>query len=392
MNYKHRNFLISTEFFPKVGGAHHWLYEVYKRWPTSVIARVQDYSNTREWANAQRIYDSLNHGAIAIKRHDYAFRNWGLLCFTGIKSWYRIQKAVTRGQTGCDWIHFVKALPEAAFALLNPFYKAKTIIYAHGEEFLVAKSSKELFWLTRFALNRADLVIANSQSTVALVRELAPNAPVSVIHPGVAVEEFRQAEINRQAMREKWQVNDTTVVLLTMARLEERKNQLGVLQAIKGLKFQKQDILYVVGSDGPERDNLQKFVSNNGLQDVVLFTGYLSDQERKDCFAAADIHIMPSVQRGAMIEGFGIVFMEAAAVGVPSIAGNVGGQAEAVINSKTGIVVDGESQEKLKAAIKILVENADLRKKMGDAGRLWAEENDWERIAKRTYELVMSLN
>jgi phosphatidylinositol alpha-1,6-mannosyltransferase len=389
---RYNDLLISNDFFPKIGGAHHWLYEVYSRWPTSITALTQDYSNSPKWADAQKIFDVSNHGALTIKRHEYTIRNWGLLCLGGIRCWCQIQKAIRENKTSIDRIHFVKALPEAAFAILHPSYKAKTIIYAHGEEFLVAKSSKELFWLTRFALNRADLIIANSRSTVALLREFSPNVPVSVIHPGVAVEKFRQAETNRQIMREKWLVNDATVVLLTMARHEERKNQLGVLQAIRDLNFQKQDILYVVGSDGPERKNLQQFVFDNDLQEIVLFTGYLSDQKRRDCFAAADIHIMPSVQRGPMIEGFGIVFMEAAAVGIPSISGNVGGQSEAVINDKTGIVVDGDSQEELKAAIKILVKNADLRKKMGDEARLWAAENDWDRIAKKTYDLVMSLN
>jgi len=234
-------------------------------------------------------------------------------------------------------------------------------------------------------------VIANSQSTVELINDFSSNTRVEVIHPGVDVKDFQKSESNRQEMRNKWRVDDDTVVLLTMARQEERKNQLGVLQALKKLNDRKSDILYVIGSDGPERGKLEEYVRENDLEDIVLFTGYLSDQERKDSFAAADIHVMPSVQRGAMIEGFGIVFIEAAAVGIPSIAGEVGGQAEAVIDGKTGLVVDGDNQAQLQAALQSLISNSDLRKQMGVAGRYWAAENDWDRIAKKTYDLVMSL-
>jgi len=387
-----RDAVFALEFLPKIGGAHLWLYEVYSRWPSPVCAFVQDYSEDKEWQSAQQVQDTMEHGSLIVERRDFASVSWSLLCFAGIKSWFRIQKSVLNSRKmGIRRLHFVKAVPEAAFALLNPFYNAKTIIYAHGEEFLVAKSSSELSRLTRFALKRADLIIANSQSTVELINDFSPNTRIEVIHPGVDVKDFQKSESNRQEMRNKWRVDDDTVVLLTMARQEERKNQLGVLQALTKLNYRKSDILYVIGSYGPERGKLEEYVRENDLEDIVLFTGYLSDQERKDSFAAADIHVMPSVQRGAMIEGFGIVFIEAAAVGIPSIAGEVGGQAEAVIDGKTGLVVDGDNQAQLQAALQSLISNSDLRKQMGVAGRYWAAENDWDRIAKKTYDLVMSL-
>jgi phosphatidylinositol alpha-1,6-mannosyltransferase len=384
--------IIATEFLPKIGGAHMWLYEVYSRWPSPVGAFVQDYSHNENWMNSQRAFDLKKHGSLEIWRTDLGLGHWSLCSFQGFRTWQLINACILNWRkSGGERLHCVKAVPEAAFALLNPFHKTKIIVYAHGEEFLVAKASNELSWLTRFALKQADLVIANSQSTVELVKEFAPNTLAEVIHPGVDVNDFQKSESNRQEMRNKWQVDDDTVVLLTMARQEERKNQLGVLQALTKLNYRKSDILYVIGSDGPERGKLEEYVRENDLEDIVLFTGYLSDQERKDSFAAADIHVMPSVQRGAMIEGFGIVFIEAAAVGIPSIAGEVGGQAEAVIDGKTGLVVDGDNQAQLQAALQSLISNSDLRKQMGEAGRYWAAENDWDRIAKKTYDLVMSL-
>jgi phosphatidylinositol alpha-1,6-mannosyltransferase len=110
----------------------------------------------------------------------------------------------------------------------------------------------------------------------------------------------------------------------------------------------------------------------------------VSEDEKALILAAADIHVMPSVQVGPMIEGFGIVFLEAAAAGIPSIAGNTGGQPEAVLQGETGFVIDGTDLEQIKSAIRCLARDKELRLRMGRAGRCWAKKNDWDRIVERT--------
>ncbi len=100
----------------------------------------------------------------------------------------------------------------------------------------------------------------------------------------------------------------------------------------------------------------------------MRFTGAVSDAEKKLIFAACDIHAMPSVQLGEMIEGFGIVFLEAAAAGKPSICGNIGGQAEAVLDGRTGLVVDGADLDRVADALRSLVRDRALRQRLGRAG------------------------
>ena len=97
---------------------------------------------------------------------------------------------------------------------------------------------------------------------------------------------------------------------------------------------------------------------------------------------------MPSIQHGEMIEGFGIVFLEAAAAGVPSICGNVGGQAEAVVRGKTGLVVDGASLYDVKRAIRRLATDKSMRVMMGREGRKWAENHDWDHVVEATWEAI----
>lgn len=87
-----------------------------------------------------------------------------------------------------------------------------------------------------------------------------------------------------------------------------------------------------------------------------------------------------------MIEGFGIVFLEAAAAGIPSIAGNAGGQPEAVLHGCTGLVIDGANLAELKQAIRLLAEDVKLREYLGANGRKWAAENDWRSVAQKLVE------
>jgi len=90
------------------------------------------------------------------------------------------------------------------------------------------------------------------------------------------------------------------------------------------------------------------------------------------------------VQIGEMIEGFGIVFLEAAAAGVPSICGDSGGQTEAVKNGETGLVVDGRDPAIIAAALRTLAVDTELRQRMGRNGRRWAADFDWARVRERT--------
>jgi glycosyltransferase involved in cell wall biosynthesis len=92
-----------------------------------------------------------------------------------------------------------------------------------------------------------------------------------------------------------------------------------------------------------------------------------------------------------MIEGFGIVFMEAAAAGLPSVAGNTGGQMEAVLHGKTGFIVDGTSLTDVSHTLETLVSSPELRSRTGSAGREWAARHDWALVAEAAYRQTSGL-
>jgi phosphatidylinositol alpha-1,6-mannosyltransferase len=258
------------------------------------------------------------------------------------------------------------------------------VTYAHGEEILVARSSHQLKLIAQRVYRASDLVVANSENTRRLVLDLCPMAQVACIHPGVDVATFSPPPDVVAAFREQWRWPREAVIVCTLARMEPRKNHAAVIRAVAALRSKGLDAAYVCGGDGPERGALNQLVDSLNLHHRVRFTGKLPDRQRPLLYAASDIHALPAIQVGEMIEGFGIVFLEAAAAGIPSVCGNSGGQPEAVLNGQTGLVVDGSNTEAVTEAVERLCVDSGLRGQMRDHARCWAGQHDWSKVAMET--------
>jgi phosphatidylinositol alpha-1,6-mannosyltransferase len=207
------------------------------------------------------------------------------------------------------------------------------------------------------------------------------NAKVVCIHPGVDSAAYSRpaGELIEKRLKLGWPPG--TFVVTTIARMEARKNQASVINTIAALRQKGVPVAYVCVGDGEEREKLQALVEARGLGRWVHFPGTLSEEEKIVTYGASDLYVMASIQSGQTTEGFGIVFLEAAAAGVPSICGNVGGQPEAVLHGKTGLVVDGRKLDDLESTIHSLISDPARRAKMGEAGRKWAQINDWTRVS-----------
>lgn len=372
---------VLQDFFPKIGGAHLWLYEAYRRWPSPVRILTRRYDNDTEEIRDEFAFDKRDHGALQIVRDDIAISDINLLSGRCLRQFMRIASRI-RGLAGGEpaTIHCLRAFPEGFAGLLAKLRRPRStglVTFAHGEEILVARSSRQLKFIASAVYRFSDLVIVNSKSTEALVRELSPNARIRCVHPGVDSRGFVRSESVLEEHRKGWKWPTNTVVVSTVARMEPRKNQATVIRAIAELRREGLPLAYVCGGAGEEKAKLVALVNALGMQDWVRFTGVLTDDERALTYGASDIYAMPSIMFGQMTEGFGIVFLEAAAVGIPSIAGNVGGQAEAVLDGNTGLVIDGLDLSQVKAAIKRLALDSTLREQMGQEGIKWAKAHDW---------------
>jgi phosphatidylinositol alpha-1,6-mannosyltransferase len=232
------------------------------------------------------------------------------------------------------------------------------------------------------------LIVANSESTRRLVNQLCPNGKTACVHPGVDPVSFQICAEEVAKYRASWKWPAGTVVLSTMARMEPRKNHRMGIEVLQKLRCEGIPLAFVCAGDGEERTRLEEMAKETGLREWIRFPGAISEQEKRLLFAASDIYVMPSIRVGEMIEGFGIVFLEAAAAGVPAVCGNTGGQPEAVLDMQTGIVVDGRDLNDVASAVRNLAINPQLRRNMGERGRLWAAEHAWEHVVERTREAI----
>jgi phosphatidylinositol alpha-1,6-mannosyltransferase len=182
------------------------------------------------------------------------------------------------------------------------------------------------------------------------------------------------------------------LLLLSIGRLQRRKGHDLVIQALAACRQALPQLRYVIIGDGDERPRLEQMVRELGLGGTVTFEGEVPADSLPAYYAACDIFVMPNRVDGVDVEGFGIVFLEAAATGRPTIGGRSGGVPEAIDENRTGLLVSGTDAPELVAALTHLAGSAELRTSMGAAGRARVVERfNWERAAADVTALHRSL-
>lgn len=186
---------------------------------------------------------------------------------------------------------------------------------------------------------------------------------------------------------------DGKLVFLTLGRLIARKGVDLMLRALSEMASELPPWHYLIVSDGPYRSHLEALAENLGLADNVSFTGKVAMEELCVYYNLCDIFVMPnrSVAGNRLttrsVEGFGIVLVEAAACGKPVIAGKSGGTLDALHDGYSGILVNSESSDELKAAIRSLLD-PDRRRQMGENGIEFAAQFEWFETAKRLSQAI----
>jgi glycosyltransferase involved in cell wall biosynthesis len=174
------------------------------------------------------------------------------------------------------------------------------------------------------------------------------------------------------------------LVVLTVGRLHPRKGQLLTLQALQALPAAlRERVEYrLVGPavSAPYERALHAAAAQPGL--TVRFLGNLPDDQLATVYDEADVFALTSIDHGNSVEGFGLVYLEASARGLPVIAHRVGGVPEAVDEGRTGLLVTPCEPAALTKAFRTLLEDSDLRHRMGEAGPDWARRHTWTRAAE----------
>jgi phosphatidyl-myo-inositol dimannoside synthase len=222
------------------------------------------------------------------------------------------------------------------------------------------------------------VVFPVSEFTRAAVEKLTGGkAKTWILNPTVDTERF-SLEVSGSAVREEFGLGGSFVVLF-LSRLVKRKGADILLRAIAA----SQNMVLLVGGEGTERQALERLAKELEISDRVTFTGLVPEHRMPEYFAACDVFCMPCTNRygGLDTEGFGVVFIEAAATGIPSIAGRCGGSVEAVEDGITGIVLDDPTPRTVAIALAALRKDRALGARFGGAGRARVEKRFAPHIA-----------
>ncbi|HET8572069.1 MAG TPA: glycosyltransferase family 4 protein [Candidatus Limnocylindria bacterium] len=195
-----------------------------------------------------------------------------------------------------------------------------------------------------------------------------------IIPNGVDLDRFADAEPYEQ-------LRDGTLNILFVGRFEERKGLIHLLKAYHRLRKRHVDARLLIVGTGPKLREYRRYVGLRGIRDVE-FLGRVSDDEKARYFASADIFCAPATGQ----ESFGIVLLEAMAAGVPIVASDIHGYKQVVQRGVQGLLVEPRNARALAAALYTLATDADLRHRMGDAGRERAPEYSWDRVTERVIE------
>ena len=197
------------------------------------------------------------------------------------------------------------------------------------------------------------------------------------IAPGIDTEHFAPKSA-RGDLIEKYRL-DGRRVIVSVGRLVHRKGQDELVKAMPKILEQFPDAILLFVGEGPIKQMLFNSAKQLGVLPKVVFAGRVSHHDLPDYICLGEIFAMPVRSRfsGLEVEGLGIVYLEASACGLPVIVGNSGGAVDAVLDKKTGLLVDGTKSDQIADAICELLANPERAKQMGAAGRDWVI-NNWQ--------------
>jgi phosphatidylinositol alpha-1,6-mannosyltransferase len=222
-----------------------------------------------------------------------------------------------------------------------------------------------------------------------LAPALADRTRLAQLSPGVDVDTFTP-DVDGGPVRARYGLDDAPVVVC-VSRLVARKGQDVLLQAWPQVLARHPDARLLLVGGGPLEQPLRRAVADRGLGDSVVLTGGVAGPDLPEHYAAGDVFAMPcrTRRRGLDVEGLGMVYLEAAACGLPVVAGTSGGAPETVREGVTGHVVDPRSPDAVAAAVAGLLDDPGRARAMGAAGRAWVEERwSWTTVAATFAQLL----
>ena len=235
------------------------------------------------------------------------------------------------------------------------------------------------------AFNNINQVVANSEYTKNLAVEIGIDAnKIIVINPGV----FPAKNLDNSSIKEAEKLlKNKNPRLITVSRLDKRKNHEKIIMALRNLKQLYPNIVYTCIGYGEEEENIRKLTNELELNKQVIFLKNISQDLKNALVSKSNLFVMPSIIHKNSVEGFGIAYIEAAQHGIPSIAGKDGGASDAIKNNETGIICDGNNLEEIYSSIDLILKNNSYLE-MGKKAKDYSTKFEWNNIIKEYLKIL----
>lgn len=297
-----------------------------------------------------------------------------------LRSQWRMARALSAeaGRLRDAVLYIPEPGPLLAMLLLQYFdaiKPARLTLTFHGSEIQRLASRWPLRWSTSHLLAKASRISVVSRYARELLERHFPEASDKVVvTPGALRPNLRFRQTSPATLP------GAKTIILTVARLNPRKGQLEVISALKRLSpAQRASIEYwLVGSHGKENYDRVLADAAATADFPVKFLGDIPDEKLGEIYAQADVFAMTSMPHKQSVEGFGLVYLEAGAHGLPIVAHAIGGVPEAVVDGFTGLLVEPGDTAALTAALARLIDDPILRRQLGEAGRARALARSWQ--------------
>ncbi len=350
-----RHVLVTNDFPPKSGGIQSYLWELWRRLPADSFSVV-----TSDWPGASVFDADQPFEILRLPRNRLLFPDPSLARFL-------------RGVAGSQRADFVVFDPAFPTAWMGPALGLPYGVVVHGAEINVPAHLPVARSMLGRAIKGASFVIASSAWALERADAAVPGPMPRghVIYPGVDEARFRPIgpEESRNT-RASFGLPETATLILSVSRLVPRKGMDVLVKAVGRLHREYPDVMLAIGGQGRDRGRIERLAARERTPLAML--GAIPPERLAPLFGAADVFAMLCRDRwgGLEQEGFGIVFLEAAACGVPQVAGRSGGSAEAVQDGVSGYLLqDPTDVAGVAGALARLVEDGERRREMGDRAR-----------------------
>jgi phosphatidylinositol alpha-1,6-mannosyltransferase len=365
-----RHLLVTNDYPPKTGGIQVYLHELWRRMESgrAVVLTASSHEDAAAFdASSEIVVERVSTSTLFLP-------TW--------RAYRAIEAAIERHQP-----ELVLIDPAWPLGLLGPRLSRPYGVILHGAEVTIPSRIPLIASSLRYVLSHARVAICAGSFPEEEARRCAADAlcPVVQIPPGVDTSRFVPVDdVRRRAVREQMGFQDDELLVASYSRLVPRKGMDTLIRASAKLRTDYPALRVAIGGAGRDRARLQRLAAK--LKAPVTFLGRVDDELLPSWLAASDLMVMDCRSRwfGLEQEGFGIVFVEAAACGVAQIAGRSGGSHDAVSDGETGIVLEHpRSVADLASAMSSLIDDAERRARYGLVARdAAAREFSWDRLAQ----------